>query len=292
MDKTHTILAVDDQKENLDVILDILDEYDVIPATNGEKAIQIANNEDISLILLDIVMPDFDGYEVCKILKSQSKTKDIPIIFTTAKTDEESIANAYNAGASDYVSKPLKRLEVIARVNTQLKLKKTIEDLEYIASRDVLTGVYNRRKFFELSRELFTQYSRNIFVCMIDIDFFKKINDTYGHDMGDIVIKVVSNTISKNLPKGSIFARIGGEEFVAVCISDNVDSVKDVFENIKNTIQAKVIEYNQYQVSCTISMGLTQINDKNTTMDTMLKEADLALYEAKNSGRNKLVYRA
>lgn len=104
-----TILAVDDRKENLDIILDILSDYDVIPITSGYKALQVIEEENISLVLLDIVMPELDGFEVCKILKNNSKTKHIPIIFTTAKTDEESIAKAYEAGADDYVSKPLKK---------------------------------------------------------------------------------------------------------------------------------------------------------------------------------------
>lgn len=121
----ETILAVDDTKENLDILLDILDDFDVIPVTHGLKALEIIKNEPISLVLLDIIMPDLDGFEVCKLLKSDPLWCDIPIIFTTAKTDEASIAQAYEAGASDYVSKPLKRAEVIARVTTQLKLQKT-----------------------------------------------------------------------------------------------------------------------------------------------------------------------
>ena len=228
-----TILAVDDTKENLDVILDILDDFDVIPLTSGKKALELLHSEDVSLILLDIVMPEMNGFEVCKILRSQANTKNIPIIFTTAKIDEESISKAYEAGANDYVSKPLKRSEVIERVKTQLKLKKTIEDLEFLASRDSMTGIYNRRKFFELANELFKESGEELFLCMIDIDFFKKINDSFGHDAGDLVIKLITKTISDILPQNSIFARIGGEEFVVVCKKPSKEDTLELFEKIR-----------------------------------------------------------
>jgi CheY-like chemotaxis protein len=131
MDFVPTILAVDDQKENLDILLNILDEFDVIPAISGVKAIEIAQEENISLILLDIVMPDMDGIEVCKKLKSDPATQAIPIIFTTAKTDEESIAKAYGAGASDYVSRG----------------HRTCQDTASSSKNSSRTGVFSFKRF-------------------------------------------------------------------------------------------------------------------------------------------------
>lgn len=291
MFSNETILAVDDKKENLDIILDILSEFDVIPVTSGKKALDILNKEEISIILLDIVMPEMDGFEVCKIIKSQTNTKDIPIIFTTAKTDEESIANAYRVGANDYVSKPLKRSEVIARVKTQLKLKKTIEHLEFLASRDSMTGAYNRRKFFELAKQLFSQGDEDFFVSMIDIDYFKKVNDSYGHDAGDMVIKLVSKTISDMLPQNSIFARIGGEEFVSVCKTSSTQEAMSLFENIREAISSLRVDYNGNEISFTISNGITSKKSSTKSIDELLKESDIALYEAKSSGRNKVIFR-
>lgn len=286
-----TILAVDDKKENLDVILDILGDFDVIPTTDGQEAIEIAATEEISLVLLDIVMPDIDGYEVCKILKSNPNTKDIPVIFTTAKTDEQSIYEAYKAGANDYVSKPLKKTEVIERVKTQLRLKKTIEGLEFLASRDPMTGAYNRRKFFELSKPMFEASGDELYMAMIDIDFFKKINDSFGHDAGDMVIKAVTQSISTSLPQDSIFARIGGEEFVAVCIGKSKEQALGLLNEIRVGISDLSIDYNGHKIEFTVSIGLTQKNESIKTIDEMLKDADLALYDAKNSGRNKVVLR-
>lgn len=292
MVRYETILAVDDKKENLDVILDILEDFDVIPVTSGSKALEIIEEENISLILLDIVMPEMNGYEVCAKLKSDPRTASIPIIFATAKTDENSISQAYAAGADDYVSKPLKRSEVIARVQTQLRLKKTIEELEHLASRDTMTGAYNRRKFFELSRPIFQSAKEDVYLAMLDIDHFKKVNDTFGHDAGDMVIKHVAKSIYEILPESSIFARIGGEEFVVLCTGITAERISELFERIKNTIALSRIDHNGHTIDVTISTGLVSKSDSMHSIDDLLKQADLALYDAKNSGRNQVVWRS
>ena len=290
--QSPTILAVDDKKENLDVILDILSDYDVIPVTSGQKALQVIDEEDIALVLLDIVMPELDGFQVCQILKNNTKTKHIPIIFTTAKTDEESISKAYEAGADDYVSKPLKKAEVIARVKTQLKLKKTIENLEFLASRDSMTGIYNRRKFFELAIPVFKETPTDIFMAMIDIDYFKKVNDTYGHDVGDMVIKLATQTISQVIRQhDAIFARIGGEEFVLLLKDMDKKAILEILENIRLSIEDLVVEYNETKIKFTISIGATSKTQDSKTIDELLKNSDLALYESKTSGRNKITFR-
>jgi diguanylate cyclase (GGDEF)-like protein len=291
MFSSETILIVDDRKENLDIMVDILDDFDVIPVTSGQKALETIAQEKISLVLLDIVMPEMDGYEVCLKLKSDPATESIPIIFVTAKTDEESIAQAYSAGASDYVSKPLKRSEVIARVKTQLKLKHTIENLEFLASRDSMTGAYNRRKFFELAHPMFASAKDHFYLAMMDIDHFKKVNDTYGHDAGDMVIKYVAKTIVSFLPKHAIFARIGGEEFVVLLSGGTQEAAKDNFETIRKAVASLPIDYNGHQIEVTISTGVVLKNDTIHSVDDLIKQSDLALYDAKNGGRNKVIWR-
>lgn len=288
--ENFTILAVDDKKENLDFLLYILQNFDVIPTTSGEKALQIVENEKIDLILLDIMMPNMDGFEVCKILKNNPNTKDIPIIFATAKTDEQSIAKAYEVGGNDFVSKPFKKAEVVARVKTQLQIKTQIEELEFLASRDSMTGIFNRRKFFELASSLFETTQNNLFISMIDIDHFKKINDTYGHDVGDIVIKTMAGVIAELLPSKAIFGRIGGEEF-AVILEEKGQEVLKLFENIKNEIANLDIETNSDIVKFTISNGIAQKDSEINSIDKLLKKADEALYEAKGTGRNKVIFR-
>ncbi|MCK5687552.1 response regulator, partial [bacterium] len=143
-----TILIVDDTKDNINILLSLLDDFDLLVALNGKKALSLIQKHDVDLILLDIMMPDMDGYEVCQKLKSQEETKDIPILFITAKTDEKSIEKAFESGGMDFVTKPFKPKELLARVKIQLELRKTLKALEFAATRDSMTGIYNRREFF------------------------------------------------------------------------------------------------------------------------------------------------
>ena len=157
-DIKETLLLVDDEKINIDILLGLLGEhYDILVALDGYTAIEILQENKIDLILLDILMPDFDGYEVCKKIKEDQSIKNIPIIFITASTDEDSIEQAYEAGGLDYITKPFKPRELLVRIKTQLKVKALIEHLDYIGSYDQMTGIYNRRKFFILAMAAFTQ---------------------------------------------------------------------------------------------------------------------------------------
>ncbi len=289
MEQLGAILAIDDTKANLDILLNILSDFDVIPATNGQKAIEIAKNENIALILLDIVMPELDGYEVCRKLKSDPKTKDIPVVFITANTDDDSIGMAYDVGGSDYIAKPIRKREVLARVKTQLNLRKNILDLEFLASHDTMTGIYNRRKFFELATAIFDS-SSELFAAMIDIDNFKSINDKYGHDVGDKTIKLVTKTIEERLSKGAVFCRMGGEEFAVVCDMGKEEEFLSLFESIREAVESLEIESGKGTVKTTMSVGLSKQNETVKDIDELLKNADKALYEAKNGGRNKVVF--
>ncbi len=291
MEQLGAILAVDDTKANLDILLNILNDFDVIPTTSGQKAIEIARGEKIALILLDIVMPGMDGYEVCKILKLDPLTKDIPIIFITANTDDESIGAAYDVGGSDYISKPIKRKEVLARVKTQLNLRKNILDLEFLASHDMMTGIYNRRKFFELAIPLFESGDGKLFAAMIDIDNFKSINDRYGHDTGDSAIKLVTKTIFEQLPAHAILGRMGGEEFAVVCGKCQKDEIVSLFEQIKNEVAKLEIVSKEEIIKFTISIGISAQEESVKNLDELLKNADEALYGAKESGRNRVILR-
>jgi len=182
--ENRTILVVDDTISNLDILIELLHDYDVIDATNGKDALEIAEEEEIDLILLDIMMPDMDGYETCQKLKSNSTTKNIPIIFITAKSDEDSIEKAYEIGGIDYVTKPFKPKELLARVNRELQLQDLQKQLKLLASTDPMTTLYNRRFFTNIASHLLDLAKRDkktISIVMIDIDKFKTVNDTYGH---------------------------------------------------------------------------------------------------------------
>lgn len=293
MDKRKTVLIVDDTETNIDILLEILDdEYDILVSLDGESALEIVQEEKIDLILLDIMMPGMDGYEVCTVLKSQSETMDIPVVFITAKIDEDSIERAYDCGGIDYITKPFKPRELTARVKTQMKLKDLMDHLEFIASYDAMTGIYNRRKFFELAEKQFKENPKNLYAVMIDIDKFKDVNDKYGHPVGDKVIKSVTDIVSKNILESSIFGRIGGEEFAIVCHADEQKLILKCLEKIR----LLVADYATYTdegdvVKCTISEGFSKHRVGIKTLDNLLKEADIALYEAKGTGRNRVIFR-
>lgn len=288
-----TILIVDDTETNIDILVELLNDYDIAVATSGESALQTAGQENIDLILLDIMMPVMDGYEVCRKLKLNDKTKDIPVIFITAKIDEDSIAQAYDSGGSDYISKPFKPRELLARVDTQLKLAELIRHLEFIASYDDMTGIYNRRKFFELASKKFEKNKDELFGVMIDIDNFKSINDSYGHHSGDKVIKLVTKKISEFISGDSVLGRLGGEEFAIICNMKSSQNISEIIEKIRYEIEKlEVISDAGEIIKFTISEGIAKYNTNMKNLDELLKKADEALYEAKGSGRNRVVLRS
>jgi len=293
VDDRKTILIVDDTETNIDILLEILDdEYDILVSLDGESALEIVQEEKIDLILLDIMMPEMDGYEVCSVLKSLESTVDIPVVFITAKTDEDSIEKAYECGGIDYITKPFKPRELTARVRTQIKLKGLMDHLEFIASYDSMTGIYNRRKFFELAERQFKEFPQDLYAIMIDIDKFKDVNDKYGHPVGDKVIKAVTRVISENILEESIFGRIGGEEFAIVCHTSNNEFVLNSLEKIRSLIaDMETITDDGDIVKCTISEGFSKNSPDIKSLDNLLKKADLALYEAKGTGRNKVIFR-
>lgn len=288
-----TILIVDDTETNIDILLELLGEkYDVIVALDGVSALEIVDENQVDLILLDIMMPQIDGYEVCSRLKSKESSSNIPIIFITARDDENSIEKAYEAGALDYITKPFKAIELLARVNVQLKVKELINHLDFISSYDEMTGIYNRRKFFELSEKKFAQNKSDLYAVMIDIDKFKNINDSYGHPMGDNVIKLVAKTISKQLSDDAIFGRLGGEEFAIVCnyssssgVVENIEKIREAIENLE------IISDNGDSIKFTISEGVAKASQETKNLDELLKYADMSLYEAKGLGRNRVIFR-
>lgn len=290
MCKKQTILIVEDTEVNLQILTFLLeDDYRVRIARSGKEALALLKKVEIDLIFMDIVMPEMDGYEVCSILKSQPKTAHIPVLFITAKTDEESIAKAYDVGGVDYVTKPFKPKELLARMNTHLKLSETLRALEYLATRDSMTGLYNRRKFFELGEALFAQ-SDTLLAVMIDIDKFKNINDTYGHALGDEVIKCVAKTVLSMLPSDTIFGRLGGEEFAILIARKHLETSKQTIEEIRKAVASMKIMFNTNRVHVTISSGVAK-KELSDTLDHVLKRADDALYEAKGTGRNRSCFR-
>ena len=286
-----TILIVDDSVINLNILENILDEYDIIVATDAETALSIMEQEEVNLILLDIVMPDMDGYEVCEKLKDNEKTSRIPIIFITSKTDEDSIEKAYDVGASDYVTKPFKPKELLARVKTQFKIQEMEKELCLLSMVDSMTKLYNRRYLSKVSEQVISLARREqqeLSIIMIDIDNFKNINDTYGHQVGDDVIVAVGNVLMSTERKSDIICRYGGEEFVILLPSTSLKNAQLVAENIRKKIECLDIEhFLDKNLMFTISLGISTVYlEEEKTIEVSLKRADDALYHAKKNGKN------
>ncbi len=296
-----TILIVDDTKINIDILLELLgDAYDILVSLSGKRALEIVEENHVDIILLDILMPDINGYDVCRVLKTKEKTKNIPVIFITANTDEESIESAFEVGGIDYITKPFKALELLARLKTHLGMQELIKELEdsqksleQLASQDHMTKLYNRRYFSEMSLKILELAKRNktdLSILMLDIDKFKNVNDTYGHHVGDDVIIALANVL-KNISRNSdIACRFGGEEFLLLLPETNLEGAYAIAEKIRKHVEQLVVKLENHEpLHFTISAGVAQYNpESELNLEKTIQRADDALYEAKESGRNKV----
>lgn len=289
-----TILIADDTKANIKILMELLgDSYDLLVAKDGKSAIEIACEENPDLILLDILMPKMDGFEVCKELKKNAKLNDVPIIFLTAKTDEDSIETAYDLGGCDYVTKPFRPKELRAKVKRELHLKKLQNELNLLASTDSLTKLYNRRYFTKVSNnilELLKRDKKNLSLIMMDIDKFKTINDSYGHKTGDNVLIKFAQILQQIQRKSDISCRFGGEEFVVLLPETDINGAESLAQKIREETENLKMEIEDNKIlQFTISLGVSSISiDTETNIEAALNRADKALYKAKNSGRNRV----
>lgn len=293
--KKPTILVVDDMTTTLLLLHDLLkDTYEVKIAKSGTKALEILESpNDIDLILLDIEMPDINGYDVCKRIKNNETIKNIPIIFITGRTSQEDEEYGLNLGAIDYITKPFNKAIVKLRIKNYLNLKIKNDMLEKLSMYDGLTNIRNRRFFDETFEKTFSEIKRDkksLAVLMIDIDFFKPYNDNYGHGQGDETLRKVAKALEKTIKRASDFvARYGGEEFVILLKDIKKDGVEAVANNLLNAVRELKIthEFSKIENYVTVSIGVSYYNSSSdiTKLELLLK-ADETLYNVKNSGRN------
>jgi diguanylate cyclase (GGDEF)-like protein len=294
-----TILIADDAPENVRLLGALLrDEGRILVATSGVAAIDSAAAYPPDLVLLDVMMPDMSGYEVCRQLKANERTKDIPIIFVTAMIEAADEAKGLELGAIDYISKPFAPPLVRARVRNHLALRRTTlelrranEELTRIATTDPLTGVYNRRHFFDMGeRELARarRYGHPVTALMLDIDHFKLVNDTYGHDIGDQAIIATAEAALHTFRAEDVFGRIGGEEFAGLLPETDTQSAITVAERLRLAIAGLRIPTLKGDLTFTASVGLAPLLSEDQSCAAALKRADDALYRAKNAGRNRV----
>ena len=289
-----SLLIVDDEKSNIIVLSQMLSpDYTVYAARNGPDAIEVANEYQPDVILLDIIMPDMDGYEVISALKASDKTQNIPIIFVTGLSDAKDEEKGLRLGAADYIYKPFNEAIVKLRVQNQIDMLNYINTIKRYGLTDQLTDIPNRRSFDERLRVEWNRSVRDktyLSILIIDIDNFKLYNDTYGHQQGDIALRTAGKAFVRELRRLVDFAaRIGGEEF-AVLINTNSNGAMEVAERVRKSIENTVIPLiDGTPTRITVSIGVnTLIPSPENDCDDFVRYADDALYNAKNEGRNKV----
>ena len=301
----QTILIVDDSPYFRAVVKDAVVESGLFPniieAGDGAEALRLFVSNKVTFIITDVVMPVIDGSKLVAAIRAMEKGSDVPVIMLTANKQEFSDkVKGFNIGASDYVIKPFDKDELIARIRALVKMYRLQEELkarnvllEWIATTDELTGLPNRRHFFDTARTIVALAKRNdlsIACLMIDIDFFKKINDTYGHQAGDLVLKKVAETMLKNKREGELLARFGGEEFVMCLFKADEAAAFGAAERFRKRIDEMKIQLDESMaIFVTVSAGCSALaGDNLTDIDKLIAMADEALYRAKNNGRNRV----
>lgn len=312
------ILIVDDNPVNLDLLSGMLLDrgYRVRVATNGRRALSAAKSAVPDLVMLDINMPEMDGYEVCRQMKDDTSTSDVPIIFISALDTALDKVKAFSTGGADYVTKPFQFEEVLARIEIQLKISRLQKEMERknkeleqknlqldrangmlraLSYLDALTGIANRR---HLEESLDYEWRRAVrsmtplSLLMVDIDWFKALNDHYGHQYGDDCLRQVASTFADTLKRaGDLAARYGGEEFAVVLPSTELAGAASIAEEIRSRVEQLQIPHEPSEVGIvTVSVGAaTCVPTDSTAAAVLVDLADRALYQAKHSGRNRVV---
>lgn len=280
----------------------------IVEADNGAKALDFLMKEKFDFVISDVMMPTLDGFKLLSIIRAQPRYLDLPVIFLTGQKDSVDRIKGLEIGANDYITKPFDPGELLARVNNLLRmkdLKDQLEEknrqleavnkrLEELSITDSLTGLYNRRHFFERLDSEFSRskrYSLCSSLMLLDLDYFKKINDTYGHQNGDEVLRKTSEILRQNSRVHDIVARFGGEEFIISLCQTDPEGAFIMAERIRKGIEEfQFVSPSGSSFNITISIGISSIPDiRINNINDLIRIADISLYEAKKQGRNRVV---
>ena len=303
------ILVVDDHPDNIEIIEARLSSrgYLVERASNGQEALDLVRNEPPHLILCDVMMPVMDGYEVSRRIKNDEALPYIPIILVTARDSTADKIEGLDAGADDYLTKPVNFPELEARVRSMLRIKQLQDQLDQknrelelmnkrlrkLSITDGLTELFNHRHIHELLQEEFERSNRSgepIAVAMLDLDHFKKVNDTYGHPTGDVILYETAQILRETAREIDMPGRYGGEEFIVILPNTVEDAAARFAERVRQRVNEHAFRDEATEVRMTLSCGVASFpGDGIESPETLLKRADEALYRAKESGRNRMV---
>ncbi|TKI68452.1 diguanylate cyclase [Sulfurimonas crateris] len=291
--QNHKILVIDDSlvfRKQMQGMLENMF-FKVISVAHGEEALgMLENAPDISLVLTDYHMPVMNGLVLTGEIRKKYMKNELAVIVMSGDNDDETTALFLKNGANDYIKKPFSKEEFSCRINNSIEALENIQEITNNAQRDFLTGLYNRRYFFTNASKYFEdakENSEHFAIAMIDIDNFKKINDTYGHDAGDRAIVHLSDILRTNVSNEDIVARFAAEEFGVLLKDVSAQKAIEILERIRQNVQSsKTKGNNNEEINYTISIGLVTTNDEN--LDSSVNEADMLLYNAKQNGRNQI----
>lgn len=273
----------------------VIDPQDAIPSITE-------SSDPFELVIVNLDAEQFDGLRLCSQLKSLEQTRQIPILIVVAPDDEQRLMRALDMGVNDYLIRPIDRQELLARVNTQVRRARYAEQLRIsvqtsieMAATDALTGLYNRR-YMETHLSHLVEHSINrgkpLSALAIDVDFFKPVNDTHGHDVGDKVLQELATRIRENIRNVDMPCRVGGEEFIIILPGTELHLAQKIGERIRKAIAAKPFSAGALSgtLNITVSVGLSTLAGPSDKVDDFLRRADQALYRAKREGRNRVTH--
>ncbi|HEV7843527.1 MAG TPA: diguanylate cyclase [Pyrinomonadaceae bacterium] len=305
-DNSSAILVADDEPINRSLIQRRLERagYRVLTAQNGREAVEKARSERPDLIILDVMMPVMDGLEACQLIKGDEATRDTPVIFLSARDETDIKVSGLSLGANDYISKPFKAEELLARVYVALRLKRERDQLrkraedavrradvaQERAMTDALTGLLNRYGLQHiLTREMSEtrRYNRPLSSLMIDLDYFKAVNDLHGHAAGDTALQQVATVLTEHVRGSDVVFRYGGEEFLVLLPETDLEGAISLAEKIRHAAESRSFGDGEHVFALTLSAGAASLWDNESGND-MIARADMALYQAKEQGRNRV----
>ncbi|MFQ5410856.1 MAG: diguanylate cyclase [Phycisphaerae bacterium] len=315
------ILIVEDDPVQLRLMEQMIADFgnQILTASNGRDALQIIGSDEPRIVITDWIMPEMTGLDLCRALRIHEGVRFVYLIVVTAQAGPERVVEAFDAGADDYLTKPLNKAELLARlraaerivtlesdlasrtreihrVNAEMalahqKLNEANEQLRRMAVTDELTGLLNRREALNRLAEMWAargRYGQNFSCIMLDIDHFKSFNDHHGHAAGDYVLREAARLLKNNVRKTDKVCRIGGEEFLILCPNVGVHGAFICAEHVRASVEQHVFKYEGTDLHVTISLGVAQPSERMKDPDHLMKLVDSALYESKNQGRNRV----
>ncbi len=291
--RDRKVLVVDDSRSSRQLISSLLQRHylNVLEACDGVEALDVlSENDDILLMVTDYNMPRMDGMELITKVREKYSRHELAIIGISASGSGTVSIKLLKSGANDFITRPFLHEEFYCRINQNIDAVASYCMLRDAADRDFLTGLFNRKYLFNTGNKLFQNARRNnisLTVAMLDIDFFKKINDLHGHHVGDMALKHVATLFRKQLREADVITRFGGEEFCMLCVNVSAPAAEQLFTRFRESVAGNPLVAGDLTVPMTVSIGYSM--ELGSSLDHMINDADAALYDAKEGGRNRVV---